>query len=147
MLLNKNYKRILFLLLFIGSITVKAQNIELTITGIRSTKGLVVIGIFKDDRSYQEEKTYMTKTYNKKRVSKGKMVVKFNLEPGTYGFTLLDDENSDGKMNYNFLGLPKEGFGFSNYEFSGLSKPKFDVFKFVLYKNRTRKIVMKVAHM
>lgn len=147
MLSNKNYKGIIFLLFFIGSLTVKAQNIEVLITGIRSTNGQITIGIFKDDRSYQEEKTFLTKTFKKTGISKGQMVVKFDLEPGTYGLTLLDDENNDGKMNYSFFGIPQEGFGFSNYEYSGLRKPKFDVFKFVLNKNQKLKIIMKVIYM
>jgi uncharacterized protein (DUF2141 family) len=147
MLSNKNFKGIIFLLFFIGSLTVKAQNIEVLITGIRSTNGQITIGIFKDDRSYQEEKTFLTKTFKKTGISKGQMVVKFDLEPGTYGLTLLDDENNDGKMNYSFFGIPQEGFGFSNYEYSGLRKPKFDVFKFVLNKNQKLKIIMKVICM
>jgi uncharacterized protein (DUF2141 family) len=147
MLSNKNFKGIIFLLFFIGSLTVKAQNIEVLITGIRSTNGQITIGIFKDDRSYQEEKTFLTKTFKKTGISKGQMVVKFDLEPGTYGLTLLDDENNDGKMNYSFFGIPQEGFGFSNYEYSGLRKPKFDVFKFVLNKNQKLKIIMKVIYM
>ena len=41
---------------------------------------------------------------------------------------MLDDENDDGKMNYNFLGAPKEGYGFCNYEHTGFGKPDFSNF-------------------
>jgi len=148
MLLNKKYKIICFsLLLFIAPLILNAQNMEVVITGINSTEGQIIIGIFKDDKSFQEEKPFILKKFEKNEILKGEMTVKFSLASGIYGFSLLDDENNDGKMNYNFLGIPKEGFGFSNYELSGLRKPKFDVFKFVLSKNQKQKIVMKVKYM
>lgn len=148
MLSNNKHKRIYFLLLFfIGFLTIKAQNIEVIITGIRSAKGQIVIGIFRDNKSFQEEKPFMRKKFKKCEISNGQMIVKFGLEPGTYGFSLLDDENNDDKMNYNFLGIPKEGFGFSDYYHTGLTRPKFDVFKFVLNKNQNQKILMKIKYM
>jgi uncharacterized protein (DUF2141 family) len=148
MLVHDKYKWICFLLLlFIGDITLKAQNIEVVITGIRSTQGQIIIGIFKDDKSFQEEKPFMSKKFKKSGISNGEMTVKFNLDPGTYGFSLLDDENNDEKMNYSFIGIPKEGFGFSGYYHTGLKRPKFDVFNFVLNENENKRILMKIKFM
>ncbi len=73
--------------------------------------------------------------------------MKFNLEPGTYGLALLDDENYDSKMNYSFLGMPVDGFGFSNYYLSGMSKPKFESFKFTISKDSKLKIETKFRYM
>jgi uncharacterized protein (DUF2141 family) len=52
-----------------------------------------------------------------------------------------------GLMEYNFIGIPKEGFGFSDYYHSGLTKPKFDAFKFTLEKEKKKKITIKVRYM
>ncbi|MBK7290922.1 MAG: DUF2141 domain-containing protein [Chitinophagaceae bacterium] len=38
---------------------------------------------------------------------------------------ILHDENDDGKMNSNFLGLPKEGYGFSNNVMGNFGPPLF----------------------
>ena len=62
----------------------------------------------------------------------GRMKVQLELEPGNIGLSLLDDENKDYEMNYNFIGMPKEGFGFSNYYHKGFSMPTFDDFDFDL---------------
>jgi len=35
-------------------------------------------------------------------------------------------------MDYNMVGIPKEGFGFSNYYLSGFSKPKLKDFTFTV---------------
>jgi uncharacterized protein (DUF2141 family) len=34
------------------------------------------------------------------------------LSPGTYGISVFHDENANGKLD-TFLGIPKEGYGFS----------------------------------
>ena len=33
-------------------------------------------------------------------------------------------------MSYNFFGIPKEGYGFSDFNHSGFKKPMFSDFKF-----------------
>jgi uncharacterized protein (DUF2141 family) len=37
-----------------------------------------------------------------------------NVAPGTYAIAVLHDENSNGDMDYNIIGMPIEGYGFSN---------------------------------
>ncbi|PQJ08792.1 hypothetical protein CJD36_022320 [Flavipsychrobacter stenotrophus] len=70
-----------------------------------------------------------------------------NLEPGVYGFALLDDENGNGTMDYNMFGMPKEGFGFSDFYLSGLKKPNFDQFKFTLRDHQQLKINMTLRYL
>lgn len=125
----------------------KAQDIELTIKGIRSAKGVLQIGVFKDNESFKKEKSYKNLKFPKTNVSNGTLTVKFDFEPGVFGFALLDDENSNGKMDYNFIGFPLEGFGFSNYYHRGLSKPDLNEFDFSVIKNTTQKIVIEIRYM
>ena len=75
------------------------------------------------------------------------MRVQFSLEPGIYGLSVMDDENSNGKMEYNFLGMPREGFGFSDYYHKGFTRPKFDSFKFSIDKDQTKKITIRIRYM
>ncbi len=44
--------------------------------------------------------------------------------PGTYGLALYHDANANGKIDRNGLGIPKEGFGFSNNPRILFSAPK-----------------------
>ncbi|HEX3683367.1 MAG TPA: DUF2141 domain-containing protein [Bryobacteraceae bacterium] len=48
------------------------------------------------------------------------------LPPGRYGVAVLHDENSNHKLDRNFLRVPKEGFGFANNPHVGLSAPKWE---------------------
>lgn len=50
-------------------------------------------------------------------------------------FDLGDDENNDKEMNFNWMDMPQEGFGFSGYYHSGLSRPEFSDFSFTLTRN------------
>lgn len=137
---------LVFAILF-GSSIIKAQNIEVTFSGIRSSAGQIRLEVFIDEEGFEKEKGIMIKYFKKLKLVKGEMNVKFDLPPGTYGLALLDDENNDDKMNYSFIGMPKEGFGFSNYYLSGLFKPKFEVFKFTVVKGQNQKILMKIRYM
>ena len=136
----------LFLLLLVPAATINAQDVEVTITGIRNTKGQMGIGVFRDNETFKKEQAYRDLQFPKKDISKGEMKVQFTLPPGTYGIALVDDENSNGKMEYNFVGVPKEGFGFSDYYLTGMKKPKFDSFKFTLAKGQKKSIKIRVRY-
>jgi uncharacterized protein (DUF2141 family) len=47
------------------------------------------------------------------------------LQPGDYAVAAIHDENSNARLDRNFLGVPKEGFGFANNPHVGLSAPPF----------------------
>jgi uncharacterized protein (DUF2141 family) len=144
-------KKMLFfkiqLLILLPAVTLNAQDVEVIITGIRAEKGQIVIGVFKDNESFRKEESFLEKRFVKNGISNGEMRVKFSLEPGIYGLSLLDDENSDGKMEYNFARLPKEGFGFSDYYHTGLTRPKFDSFKFSIDQSRKRTITVRIRYL
>jgi len=135
------------LLMLLPAVALNAQDVEVIITGIRAEKGQIVIGVFKDNESFRKEESFLEKRFVKNGISNGEMRVKFSLEPGIYGLSLLDDENSDGKMEYNFARLPKEGFGFSDYYHTGLTRPKFDSFKFSIDQSKKRTITVRIRYL
>jgi uncharacterized protein (DUF2141 family) len=47
------------------------------------------------------------------------------IPPGAYAVVLFHDENADGKFNRNWIGLPQEGYGFSNDARAYLHPPSF----------------------
>jgi uncharacterized protein (DUF2141 family) len=95
--------------------------------------------------SYNDEKPYKQFTFDKKAMANGTLTVRCNLEEGVYGITLLDDENGNGKIDKNFIRVPKEGFGFSNFFMEKLKKPAFDDFKVDLKTHH--KVGIKVKYM
>jgi len=137
-------KLILFLLLPVVSID--AQTIEVTVTGIRSEKGQIAIGVFIDEESFRREEAYLEIQFPKKDIIDGVMTINFSLDPGVYGLSLLDDENSNRIMEYNFLGIPKEGFGFSDYYHTGITRPKLEDFMFTVVQGQEMKITVRMKY-
>lgn len=48
-----------------------------------------------------------------------------NIPVGEYVITLFHDQNNDGKLNTNFIGIPKEPYGFSNNPMSIFGPPNY----------------------
>lgn len=49
-----------------------------------------------------------------------------DLPPGQYAVAVIHDEDQDGILETNFLGMPQEGYGASNNKLPGLSAPTFE---------------------
>lgn len=124
----------------------KAQETQIKVTDIRSGKGKIILNVFKNNDSYDKNQPYKKLTFDKKALVNGTLNVHFGLESGVYGITLIDDENEDGKINKNFVGIPKEGFGFSNFFMTKMKKPSFDDFKVDL-RSLEHQIEIKVKYM
>ena len=121
--------------------------ISVTIKDIKTPNGQILMGIYKDGVSFDKEIAYKKVQAFKTKISNGTLVVEVKLEPGKYGISLMDDENFNGKMDYNFIGIPKEGFGFSNYYHTGLTKPKLKSFSFEVIENKNTKVEVKMKYM
>lgn len=52
------------------------------------------------------------------------------LPSGTYALALFHDENRNGKLDKNFLGIPKEPIAFSNARLRTFGPPKFEDCRF-----------------
>lgn len=115
------------------------------VSDIRSTKGNLIIQIYRDELSYENEQPYKQLIFIKDQIESGSTRVKFSIESGVYGFTLVDDENGNGRIDKNFIGMPKEGFGFSNFFMEKLKKPNFSQFQ--INVNKTKNIGIKVKYM
>ena len=53
-----------------------------------------------------------------------------DIPPGTYALAIIHDENSTSKLDTNWLGIPTEGYGFSNDVKGTLGPPSFEAASF-----------------
>ena len=121
------------------------HNITVTVTNIRNNNGRIQIQIFRNAGAWEAETEYK-ELYVSKSSMKNKSVTYtiYGLAPGTYGVTLLDDENVNKVMDYGLM-LPKEGFAFSDYYHTAWNKPDFSAFSFSLKADKS--VTMKVRYM
>jgi len=73
---------------------------------------------------------------------RGTVVARFNsVRPGRYSVAVFHDENNNGTVDRNFLGLPAEGFGFSRR--TPLRVPSFGETSFDLASARTMPVELR----
>lgn len=112
--------------------------LEFSIT--KHNKGAIFMGLFNSDETYMKERYRSAKA----EVIDNKAVITItNIEKGTYAYSLFHDVNDNGKMDKNFLGIPKEPYGFSNDLKGRMGPPAFEKAKFDLTGDLTLQISIK----
>jgi uncharacterized protein (DUF2141 family) len=139
-------KMIIGLLLTTSSFQLMAQSVAFKIENIRASRGTIKIAVYRDAKSFDEDKPFITEKISKQSVENGDLSINIPLESGNYGVAILDDENNDDKMEYNLLRIPKEGFGFSDYYSSGLKRPDFSDFDFDV-TDTVKNVVIRIKYM
>jgi len=101
------------------------KNLTVQVTGISPTSGKVGILIFKNAEGFPyDHKAAVLQKF----VSAGEAANGFEfsgLEPGTYAVAVMHDTNSNGRLDTNLLGIPKEGYGVSNDALRMMGPPQF----------------------
>lgn len=95
------------------AISATAIEITVAVTDIEELEGTLYIQIFDSEKAFDEKGRPVKSSKLKVTEHQHKVVFK-DLEMGTYAVKLFHDENENGKMDSNFFGIPKEGYGFSN---------------------------------
>ena len=67
------------------------------------------------------------------------------LPHGEYAISLFVDSNGNKKIDKNFLGIPKEQYGFSNNVMGRMSAPSFDQAKFTITEPTIQNITLRIG--
>ncbi|HEX5171676.1 MAG TPA: DUF2141 domain-containing protein [Cyclobacteriaceae bacterium] len=129
--------------LLTAGIPVIAQDIlQVEVTNVKDTTGFIMVGLFSTEDSFLK-KPVIGQTV---RADHGSVMVTFkNVPAGEYAISVIHDENGNGELDSNFLGLPKEGFGFGNDAMGSFGPPSFDKAK-VIVNGQTKKQVVKMRY-
>lgn len=108
-------------------------SIKVELTNLRNEKGMVEVGVYISPVGWPYSSEYHF-SFKKENIINGSMVFMVDSIPcGDYAISVLDDENESLSMDYNALGIPKEGWGFSNNPgFLRLKEPPFEACVFNL---------------
>jgi len=115
----KKIKYILIIVFLTSISLMKAQStLEIEITGLKNNKGYVAIELF--DKEQNAIKGIKGKIVNKKCI----VTIK-DLKNDKYAIQFFHDENLNEKIDKNLIGIPEEGFGFSNNGMGRFGPKKF----------------------
>jgi uncharacterized protein (DUF2141 family) len=104
--------------------------IKVVVVGLHNNDGEVDCALFGSADGFPGDSTKAGKT-TKSNIENGQAVCEFaGVAPGNYAVSVFHDENRNGKLDRNFIGMPKEGVGASNDAARRLGPPKFDDARF-----------------
>jgi uncharacterized protein (DUF2141 family) len=105
--------------------------IHVEMLGIRNSTGAVACALFEAPEGFPTEFMRFAANLMMVRVRGAKATCSFEqIPPGTYALAVVHDENRDGKLATDWMGLPKEGYGFSNDAKGTLGAPSFEAASF-----------------
>ena len=123
-------------LLVFGTTVAFAQSsscpgIHVKILNIRNSTGTVDCALFDSPAGFPVEVLHSAMKVMVMKVRNTQARCDFeDLPPGTYALAVIHDENTNGKLDTNWLGIPKEGYGFSNGAKGVLGAPSFSAASF-----------------
>ncbi len=128
-------KMSMIIVLFVFAMKLSFAQLTLTVEvfNLRNNKGVVHIELSNEK---QEQVAAQTTTIQDKKC----VFVFEGLEPGKYSFRFIHDENENNEIDTNWLGIPKEGFGFSNNPRMTFGPPKFPKILFDLKESTVLKV-------
>ena len=126
----KKYVLLISLLLFIKPfISVAQLTLTIEIDGLRNNKGQILLQVY--DEKHNKVKGAIGEIINEECV-----IIIENLKPAKYAFKYFHDENKNDKLDNNWMGLPAEGYGFSNNAKGTFGPPSFKKWIFELKDNK-----------
>ena len=116
--------------------TIHAQSrVVAVVSNFENNKGLCRACIFSNESSFNGESGEPLQCVTA-GVENQKATVSFsNIPPGIYAVFLFHDTNSNNRMDKNFLGIPKEGYGASKNRLPFAAAPAFEENKFQVAPN------------
>jgi uncharacterized protein (DUF2141 family) len=109
----------------------RGAELQVKLHGLRSARGLVHLCLTHSARRFlacKEDKSAVALTVP---AAKAQALDLGRVEPGTYALLIVHDENGNGKLDM-VMGIPREGFGFSNNPAMRPRAPKWEEIRFAI---------------
>ena len=101
-----------------------AADLTVTVSGIRNASGSLSAGIFNSESSFGKASEALA-SFRIKATQGSVGFTVHGLPPGQYAVTAYHDENGNGRLDFDPIGIPTEGYGVSNDARELLAPPRF----------------------
>jgi uncharacterized protein (DUF2141 family) len=132
---TKIYITVIFICGLFVQFDLSAQGkLKVTIKKIKEAKGNIRVGLFTSEDDFLKKAAFGKVI----KAEQGEVTVVFeNLQPGDYAVSIIHDENENGKLDSNFVGMPREGFAFGNNAMGTFGPPSFEKAKITMTKDKS----------
>ena len=105
--------------------------IHVKILNIRDSAGTMACALFESPDGFPAEFLHSATNVMIIKIRKSQARCDFeDIPPGTYAMVVIHDANMNGKLDTNWLGIPTEGYGFSNDAKGLVGAPTFSAASF-----------------
>jgi uncharacterized protein (DUF2141 family) len=116
------------------------------VLNIRNSTGTVDCALFESPAGFPTEALRSATNVMVIKVRQTQARCNFaDIPPGTYALAVFHDENMNGTLDTNWLGIPTEGYGFSNDVKASLGPPSFAAASFA-YDGRTVEMTIRLEY-
>jgi len=110
---------------FIGENNKEESILYLEVEGIERVEGNIGVLVFKNEEGFPKKAEKAVLELEVKVTSTRMKIELKDLPFGDYAFCIIQDINSNKEMDVNFIGIPKEPYGFSNNPNTFFGMPNF----------------------
>ena len=117
-----------------------SQSMEVVIKNVDASGGDIAAALFSNEADFLKTRFAVKKV----KANKGEVRLVFeNIPSGIYALSVYHDANTNGELDKNLIGIPKEGFGFSNDAMGSFGPPNFKDASFVWKGGQTISLALK----
>jgi uncharacterized protein (DUF2141 family) len=106
--------------------------VTVELVGFRSARGKVRLALYRSKDGFPTDLSKATRVDEAAVTGKRVVVTLEGLEPGIWAIAAYHDENGNGELDTNVVGIPTEGLGVSNDAKGSFGPPKFEGARFEL---------------
>ncbi len=117
------------------------STLEIALSNLKNDRGFVLVSLFNSSEGFPGKSENAIRTQKIEAGSNEGKIVFEDLPRGTYAVAVFHDENDNGKLDTNMLGVPTEGYGSSNNQKKLFRAPNFDECKFKLDKDLVKNTI------
>ena len=122
------------------AIGASAGTLEVRVTDLRSTAGNVMVAVVDSEAGWKDRAPAVAQLILP--VREGEIAFTLDaLKQGQYAIRVFHDQNGNGELDSNLLGMPREPWGFSNDATGAFGPPRWSDARFSLEGDGARQTI------
>lgn len=105
----------------------ESHKLNIHVKNIKVYNGSIFIAVYTNKENYMKDRVY---EQVKPVTDNESLDIEIEMPFGDYAITIFHDVNGNEDLDTNFIGIPKEPYGFSNNAKGSFGPPDYDASKF-----------------
>ena len=107
------------------------SKLVVNINGMKNSNGKVNFALYNSSPSFNDPSQTYREIFSNAQINSMTITID-SLPAGEYAFGIFHDENQNNQIDKNWMGIPSEGFAFSNNAMGSFGPPSYTQAKFTV---------------